>query len=631
MTGLIGNVGQASLTAGAVIALLLVLGPRLSRRLSPRWRYWAWLLVAVRLLLPLDLSLPRAPVQVAAPAGWSAPEYDGMEGDVRAADDFGYNGAVFGETHYEVWYTDDSQVDHHLYDFVLVRLEGTGGSWSLSFRWERIWGAGAAVSLLLLAAGYLRLLWLVRRRRRPAGEEDLSELLHQGRRLGLGRTPGLYRVSGLTSPCLVGLFRPAILLPGSLTGEALSWSLAHELTHWRRRDLWFQLAMSLSRCVHWFNPLVWLMVRAARRDMELCCDYDLLRGEGMNSRQAYGRAILEQMTAGQRSFSSLTTGFSGGKKEVFARFRAMMDTAPREKGRAALALAAAAVVLSGALVSCQTAEPGTEDSQPGESEAFTVQYAWVETVDLDNRTVAYLPLTEEQWQNREALWDDLGNLERKTAPLAEDAEVYHTYDGERYPLNSTALVYTLNLSQAGLPGQLSQAETGDQTGTITGVWLDAPSRLDLAAADLDFTGYCGEIYAHGGPGGLLWSDGAIWLDPCDSLGQDSDHARYALPTAEALAAGPEDLRPYLDGTASSHYPARYRLLLLDGEVTWIEGIWEEIQTVPLDPEPDAETPTSPEHMPEYDPDFYDQSGAEDMPEFDPGFYGESGAQPLEPQ
>ena len=97
------------------------------------------------------------------------------------------------------------------------------------------------------------------------------------------------------------------------------------------------LLMTLARCVHWFNPLVWLMVRTARRDMELCCDYDLLNGQGEEVRRAYGRAILDQMTGRDRGFSGLTTGFSGSKREVFARFRAMMDTAPKRKGRALLA------------------------------------------------------------------------------------------------------------------------------------------------------------------------------------------------------------------------------------------------------------------------------------------------------
>ena len=61
------NLAQATLTTSAVILLLLLLGPLLSRRYAVRWRYWAWLAVAVRLLIPIDFSLPQAPVQLETP------------------------------------------------------------------------------------------------------------------------------------------------------------------------------------------------------------------------------------------------------------------------------------------------------------------------------------------------------------------------------------------------------------------------------------------------------------------------------------------------------------------------------------------------------------------------------------
>ena len=68
MTDLLMTLAEISLTMSAVILLLLALGPLLAMRYAARWRYWAWLVVAVRLLVPLNLSLPRAPVQLEAPA-----------------------------------------------------------------------------------------------------------------------------------------------------------------------------------------------------------------------------------------------------------------------------------------------------------------------------------------------------------------------------------------------------------------------------------------------------------------------------------------------------------------------------------------------------------------------------------
>lgn len=635
---------SVALGGSVCILLFLAAGPLLSRRFTPRWRYCAWgVLAAVLLLFPvLRPLLPgtgerSALLQIPVPQAVeerTAPEYDGMAADEADALPYGYQGTMVGgfrgDTTYEVWYTDDEQVEHHLYDFKLFRLERIDGSWSILFRWERIWAAGLAVSLLLLAAGYLWMWGRVRRRKLPlihGSVEKLSELCAQKK---IGRPPCLFRISGLKSPCLVGIVRPAILLPRELPAEALSWALAHELTHLKHRDTWYMLLMTLARCVHWFNPLVWLMVRTARRDMELYCDYDLLNGQGEEARRAYGRAILDQMTGRDRGFSGLTTGFSGSKKEVFARFRAIMDTDPKRKGRVVLVLAGTAVLLSGSLVGCQRLE---EEPKTGASEAFTVQYAWVENVDRDNRSVTYIPMTLEQWEDREGFWAQMGGLERETVPLTGDAEVYHTYEGNRYPLNPTAQVYTLDMSQAGVPGQLALVETGKNAGSVSGIWLDAQSRLDLTAAGLDFTGYCGEVYAAGGVGGIntvSWDEESCWVDPCNDLGQDSDHTVYMLPLAEGCTIQ-EGLRAYTVGLSSGNYPDLYRLTLVDGAVTDIEGVWPEAEntvTLPIDPE--EETTSNPENMPEHDPDFYGENGAEDMPEYDPGFYGESGAQPLEP-
>ena len=633
---------SVALGGSVCILLFLAAGPLLSRRFTPRWRYCAWgVLAAVLLLFPvLRPLLPgtgerSALLQIPVPQAVeerTAPEYDGMAADEADALPYGYQGTMVGgfrgDTTYEVWYTDDEQVEHHLYDFKLFRLERIDGSWSILFRWERIWAAGLAVSLLLLAAGYLWMWGRVRRRKLPlihGSVEKLSELCAQKK---IGRPPCLFRISGLKSPCLVGIVRPAILLPRELPAEALSWALAHELTHLKHRDTWYMLLMTLARCVHWFNPLVWLMVRTARRDMELYCDYDLLNGQGEEARRAYGRAILDQMTGRDRGFSGLTTGFSGSKKEVFARFRAIMDTDPKRKGRVVLVLAGTAVLLSGSLVGCQRLE---EEPKTGASEAFTVQYAWVENVDRDNRSVTYIPMTLEQWEDREGFWAQMGGLERETVPLTGDAEVYHTYEGNRYPLNPTAQVYTLDMSQAGVPGQLALVETGKNAGSVSGIWLDAQSRLDLTAAGLDFTGYCGEVYAAGMGGAMLLHGVAgISVDPCNELGQDEDHTRYTLSLEENVNISGED-RAFLTGLSSAVYPDFFRLAVVNGEVTAIEGIWPEAEnTVPLPIDPDEETPSNPENMPEHDPDFYGENGAEDMPEYDPEFYGESGAQPLEP-
>lgn len=642
-----------SVTLGGSVCILLFLaaGPLLSRHFTPRWRYCAWGVLAAVLILfqPFHAMLPKPEdwsglIQLSIPQAVEAGAYDrqnaylqdnervveagggGMGGDMAT---------IGGEN---IWYRHHASYENEAGQIVViedndyVRKVTVGDETTYTVHWTGVaYGAYQAVSALGVGFVLVRYFWSRRKLLRvshPAGEEDQAALETARRRTGCDREAELYRCPRIHTPMLMGFRRPVILLPEDIPAGSLEAALAHELTHLKHRDTWYMLLMTLARCVHWFNPLVWLMVRTARRDMELCCDYDLLNGQGEETRRAYGRAILDQMTGRDRGFSGLTTGFSGSKKEVFARFRAIMDTDPKRKGRVVLVLAGTAVLLSGSLVGCQRLE---EEPKTGASEAFTVQYAWVENVDRDNRSVTYIPMTLEQWEDREGFWAQMGGLERETVPLTGDAEVYHTYEGNRYPLNPTAQVYTLDMSQAGVPGQLALVETGKNAGSVSGIWLDAQSRLDLTAAGLDFTGYCGEVYAAGMGGAMLLHGVAgISVDPCNELGQDEDHTRYTLSLEENVNISGED-RAFLTGLSSAVYPDFFRLTVVDGEVTAIEGIWPEAEntvTLPIDPE--EETPSNPENMPEHDPDFYGENGAEDMPEYDPGFYGESGAQPLEP-
>ena len=557
MAALFARIFSLSLTCGAVIALLLLLTPLLSRRFSPRWRYWAWLMVALRLVLPLDLSLPQAPVELSPPAALTAPAYDGMAGDEAAALPSGYQAGMFTQTTYEVWYTDQEQVEHHIYDFGLLRLEGTDGDWALLFRWEGLWAVGAAVSLVWLGADYALLCRRFRRLRRPAPSQALACLGVQKEALGLSRRVELYQVPGLSSPLLMGFFRPVILLPEELGEEALPVTLAHELTHLKRHDLWYKLLLSLARCLHWFNPLVWLMAARAGRDVELCCDWDLLQGRDEEARRAYGQAILDQMVRGSRHTARLTTGFSGNKEEVFARFRAMMDLSPRRRGRWALVLALAAVVVSGALVSCRQDQPSSGNGD-----------AWITALDPEAGTLSYIPLTPEQAQDAAGVFDLLtkGQLwdQERTVSLASGALLLHTWEGEAYALNPATILYTVSMSQQGVLGRVEL----DGDGLAAQVRLADSARLDLAGADLDFTGYCGTVYAVGTGAHPLSGVAALDIDPCLADGQDEDHTRYTLPLAPAEEDG--DLPALVTQSVS---PSLWELTVVDGAVTAAKILW----------------------------------------------------------
>ena len=488
---------EISLGCGAVIALLLALTPVLSRRFSPRWRYWAWLLVALRLAVPVHVPLPQTPVRLEAPAALSASSHD-VSADYRLASEQGASGVGMESYsaggfayHYAINYTDAAGEEVVIRSELFYRQVTQGENSTITLYWDNIffalWLLGAAGTLGWTLAGYLRF-------RRRALRCSRASLMQAG---------GVKArwCEGISSPLLMGFFRPVILLPEGMPEHVIAPTLAHELTHFKRHDLWYKLLLIFARSVHWFNPLAWWMVRRAGQDVELCCDYDLLKGRDAQARRAYGQAILDQMTAGDRGTSSLTTGFSGDKKSVFVRFQAMMDLSPRKKGYAALILAACVIALTGGLVSCVSSEAA--DAQPDPREP---RLALVTQVEEESGQLTYIPI---DWFDRDddqaaaQWWDDLEAegppAEPEVGTLGPVRELFYLQDDDIYGL---AGVDALSLAISRAPaGRLCEL-TLDEDGLIRTVLLrlEAGTNLlgdprteeeqDFTRGGLDFTHEC---------------------------------------------------------------------------------------------------------------------------------------------
>ena len=102
------------------------------------------------------------------------------------------------------------------------------------------------------------------------------------REMGLQKRPAIYFCEALPSPLCVGLFRTAVYLNSEEREPAeMRLILKHELTHCKRKDLWFKGILLLARALHFFNPFVHWMARLAEKDMELSCDLVVMADCGM--------------------------------------------------------------------------------------------------------------------------------------------------------------------------------------------------------------------------------------------------------------------------------------------------------------------------------------------------------------
>ena len=122
----------------------------------------------------------------------------------------------------------------------------------------------------------------------------------------------IYRSEKLLSPAVYGIFKPKIVLPPNISEEDLSYILAHERLHIRRRDNLWRVIAVVTACVHWFNPLAWVFLKCFFSDMELACDAGVLKGLSDEDKKKYASALLSCNS--ERTYYA--SAFGGAKTRV---------------------------------------------------------------------------------------------------------------------------------------------------------------------------------------------------------------------------------------------------------------------------------------------------------------------------
>lgn len=232
-----------------------------------------------------------------------------------------------------------------------------------------IWGVGAAALGLYFVVGY----WLATREfdmSLPVEHPFCGEWLRrQKEKMPLRRQIRIRQFDRIGTPLTYGVRRPTILLPNQTLEEqpkTLTYILTHEYVHIRRFDCVSKLLLSAALCLHWFNPLVWVMYVLANRDLELSCDEMVLRLLGIENRSAYAMALLE-MEEKRSGFGALYSAF--GKNAIEERIGAIM----KMKKRSLLSVVMA-VVLVFTLTACLATSPVEEETSAQTASEIAWQY-----------------------------------------------------------------------------------------------------------------------------------------------------------------------------------------------------------------------------------------------------------------
>ncbi|MFK7956629.1 MAG: M56 family metallopeptidase [Lysobacterales bacterium] len=254
MTDLLVWLTETTLVVGTLIAIVCLVGKPVAAASNVRWGYLIWTVPAARLALSmLPEPLATLPAAVLHQAG--VPQLTGFDlsATITALPEF----------------------------CVCLALAA--------------WVAGVGIFGLRLMsqyAGYYRSLMA---NSAPLSGDDQKKLAHCCQQMQVFPVINCRQSPTISGPLLLGLLRSTLVLPTGFfqTSPAPVLVIRHELIHFRRRDLWSNLAGALIRCLFWFVPLTSWAERRFRDDQEIACDRAVLLEEKNSHRKGYVHALIQ--------------------------------------------------------------------------------------------------------------------------------------------------------------------------------------------------------------------------------------------------------------------------------------------------------------------------------------------------
>lgn len=288
-----------SLSVSGTLLLLFILGLKClcKRKLSRRWQYYIWLAVVLRFLIPF------------VPGSVNVGNLlDGIDTQNMTAE----HSAVFNR----------SEPVDHIYTPSVKQLQDGGESKDMPAG-VQTGGKAAAVSAVgqssavhdCLFSGWLVLALVLFVRKITMYQDFIQSLKAHNtetedirilnllsvcaEKLKIKTKVELYRNSMIVSPMMIGFFHPAIILPvKEIEEKELFYIFTHELTHYRRKDMFYKWLVQIVICVHWFNPFVYLLEKEVNTCCELACDEKIISALGEQARREYGDTLLSFIKAG---------------------------------------------------------------------------------------------------------------------------------------------------------------------------------------------------------------------------------------------------------------------------------------------------------------------------------------------
>lgn len=386
-----------SLAGSCLAAVIALLKPVTKRIFSASWRYYIWLAVLLAMMLPVRFAAPQkaepAPINTAYTTTAEQTVETNVSQPIAAADMVTEKPNIIKSEVTRVKGMIDSKLDI----FALL------------------WLIGALTFFLFNIIGYIRLLVKLHRGSVVVPCPELKNFTDKRVTVRVW--------DNTSSPFTVGIFKPTLVLPAvELTTEQLLNILRHETTHIKRKDILYKWFAVIVKCVHWFNPVIYCVVRQINAECEISCDLSVVREMSAEEEQSYVNTILSLLSAG-RSAANLTTGMTGSKNALKRRFEMIKNKKKTSKAAAVVSALLAAALLTTTVFASGVISDLTADDYTIEITNNGEKIELVNKPFIENNTV-YLPLRE--------TFEKVGVMEDDTAYINWDNGKITVFLGNNY-------------------------------------------------------------------------------------------------------------------------------------------------------------------------------------------------------
>ena len=349
MTHLFLSVLEISISVSLIVLVLLAAAPFVNKRYAAKWKYWIWLFLALRLIIPFSGTDVQNVFSALAQRAAQEKVESGRDHAEGAVDGMTLTGRVIVEIPEQM--TTPIAVQSEKHDIRITALDVVA----------MLWMTGGLVCLSVHMFIYLHYKGRLLKKEIPVEDTHLlRRMLKLKRELKIRSTVQVVESPEAASPMIIGLFRPVLILPEeAYSDEELFFILKHELIHLRHRDVYFKLLFVAACAVHWFNPLIWLMQKEAVVDMELYCDESVIQGINYAGRKAYTETLLSTLHRQCAKRTVLSTQFYGGKKIMKKRFKNILSGKGKKNGAVLLLCAIVVTISLGTLIGCSIARGNT--------------------------------------------------------------------------------------------------------------------------------------------------------------------------------------------------------------------------------------------------------------------------------